>query len=149
MKKYDHMKNMRLLFWKISVVPFCTVLVFLLFLFMGATGSTHHRGCIRLPDAEHAHLQPMPEYPAIYIKKDGTVYFLGNPVEDLDILPELVKKEFDEHISAGNKILVKASRHARFGRVQAVLREIKKMGVDVAGLITEGGFAALNFTKKK
>ncbi len=147
MKKYDHMKNMRLLFWKISVVPFCTALAFLLFFFIITDGSVHNY--VRVPDAEHAHLEPMPGFPTIYIKGNGTVYFLGNTVEDLDTLPGLVREEFEEQKFEGNKILLKASRYTRFGKVQAVLRVVKRMGIDVAGLVTAGSVSPLNFTIKE
>ncbi len=150
MNQYDHTKNMRQLFWRIDVAPFCGILVCLLFLFMAGNDCLCCRSrFVNIPYAENAGVQSEPGFPTIYIKKDGTVFFLESHVEKLDALPGLVKEEVRIRNYEGNKFLIKADKAARFGKVQEVLRVAKKSGLEVAGLITEGRFAPMHFFKAK
>lgn len=142
MEKYDSTKYLRQLFHKPNIIPMYGVLLAILYVMipLNYIPATCYTGFL-LPEAEFSQFEPI-EFPTIFINGDGSVY-LNNLIEvykvnDVSRLPEILSVGIkDSRFKYLDKILLKADENLEFGRLQNVLKEIKKAEIDIVGLITE------------
>lgn len=141
MKNYDPTKYLRQLFHKPNIVPMYGVLLAILATVMPIIPNTTSSYNLRIPEAEFSQPEPL-EFPTIFINREGTVC-LNNlkenyAVYDISKLTEILSNAIkDSRFKYLDKILVKADEDIEFGRLQDVLKEIKKSEIDIVGLITE------------
>jgi biopolymer transport protein ExbD len=138
MKKYDATQSLRQRVRRPNILPFFNALLIVVFLLivnvspLMATKCTH----VSIPQAINFDIEPLFGLPVIYIFKDGTVVLNDRMVEDLEKLTVLIEDEMEKHQPEENKILLKIDEDVPFGRVQEVLRYVRKAQVETVGLIT-------------
>ncbi|MCP4146198.1 MAG: hypothetical protein GY757_00475 [bacterium] len=136
MKTYRHTHYLKQMFRNPNIVPLCNIYIILMFSLMVFSSGGHSRCYVRLPDSLTAHWQPKAgQLVTIWIKKDETICCCGTPIE-INELADWIMDIAEETKSDYDKILLKVDRRTRFGRVQEVLRAVKKADFHVAGLIT-------------
>jgi len=137
MKPYNATKNIRRMFHKPNIVPFANVLLivlFALYLVPSAIGGSHHG--VDIPDATNFDIEPLDGLPAIKIYINGAIALDGRLIEDLEKLPVLIEDEMQKYQPEENKILFTIDRDVPFGKVQEVLRFVKKAKMETVGFIT-------------
>lgn len=141
MEKYDPTKSLKQMFHRPNIVPMCGVLLAILFAIMSITPKTTSSYNLRIPEAEFSQREPL-EFPTIFIDSYGDVclnnvkekYAVYDISKLTEILSNAIKESRFEYL---DKILVKADEDIEFGRLQNVLKEIKKADVYIIGLITK------------
>ena len=124
------------LFCKPDVTPFCGIMVAIVFAF----ALVQVPGLVRpsffdYPETEHADFGfyegviPL----EINVFSSGKVAFAERIIDNPNRLHELIKEK-STGLKSERIILFKADRNAPFGKVQEILRQIKKAGIDQVGL---------------
>ncbi|MCL0034065.1 biopolymer transporter ExbD [Thermodesulfovibrionales bacterium] len=116
---------------EINVIPLVDVMLVLLLAFMIAVPLIHHGIDVDLPKARGGDMPPE-ERVTIAVKKGGNIYMNDNPVS----MKELTKRL--SVISELNPtVFLKADRSIQYGVVVGVIGEIKAVGIERLGLVTE------------
>jgi biopolymer transport protein TolR len=118
----------------INVTPFVDVMLVLLVIFM-VTAPLMTQGIeVDLPQTRTVSVLPKDsEHMVLTIKKDGAVLLDEYEVPDQDLaghLERLVKQE-------NKSLFLRADKEVPYGRVVAVMGEIKAAGIDRMGVVAE------------
>lgn len=122
-----------------NVVPLCDILLVLLIIFMVVTPMIQKGANVELPEAEYTDDQPKAgEMMEVFIKKDGTVVFAEQTVEDITKLPTLILDEIEKKQPEDRtKVLLKADVQVEYGKIVDVMNEIKDAEIEVIGLVVD------------
>lgn len=147
MKKYDSTKHLKKMIHKPNV-GLTLMGIFVVVFGVSVIIAPIHAESIEIPTAKNDHFQPRNGVlPTIYINAKGTVYFQGGRVTDMAKLPGEIVEAFEVRHRDERKVLLKIDADTKFGRVQEVLRAVKKANIDVAGFITQPHAGVIDFTK--
>lgn len=119
---------------EINVTPFVDVMLVLLIIFM-VTAPLMTQGLeVELPQTRTVRTLPQDkDHMVLTIKRDGTVFldeYAVKPGELAGHLERLVKEE-------RKSLFLRADREVAYGRVVAVMGEIKSAGIDHMGVVAE------------
>jgi biopolymer transport protein TolR len=122
-----------------NVVPLCDILLVLLIIFMVITPLVKQGQNVKLPEA--VNLQDQGEgskFVTVFLKSDGAIYLDDKLVEDITKLTSLIEERFDKdkNVEKG-KVLLKGDQEVLYGRVTEVMDEIRRLQIDVVGLVAE------------
>jgi biopolymer transport protein TolR len=122
-----------------NVVPLCDILLVLLIIFMVVTPMIQKGANVTLPEAEYTDDQPKAgDMLEVFVKKDGSVVFAENPVDDITKLPTLILDEIEKlQPDDKTKILLKADQDVEYGKIVDVMNEIKDAEIEVIGLVVD------------
>ena len=122
-----------------NVVPLCDILLVLLIIFMVVTPMIQKGANVKLPEAVHTQDEPEPgKMATIYVKKDGTYIFDGQPIESLEKLAQQIEDVIEENKQEiKTKVLLKADQGTPYGKIVDAMEEIKNANIEVVGLVTE------------
>jgi len=125
------------LFRKPDVTPFCGILIVILSLFLNVPMEVRS-ALFDLPETQHSDFEFYEGYIPliIHITLRGEIAFDERLIDNPNQL-HLRLKEKVKGLQAERKILLKVEKDVPFARVQEVLREIKKAGVDNIGLAAD------------
>jgi len=147
MKKYDSTKHFKKMIHKPNVGFTLMGILVVTFCFSAVTAMIRAEN-IEIPTAKNDHFEPRHGIlPTIYIDADGRIYFQGYRFTDLAKLSGEIADAFEARQPEEQKVLLKIDANAKFGRVQDVLKAVKKANIDVAGLITRPHAGLIDFTK--
>jgi TolR protein len=117
---------------EINVTPLVDVILVLLIIFM-VTAPMMTRGIdVRLPQTESGS-DAREERLVVSIERDNTVYLNDRPV-NLTLLTERLKEAMRS--SGIDFVFLRADREVAYGRVMAVMDQLKKAGADRVGMVT-------------
>ncbi|MBI4683285.1 MAG: protein TolR [Nitrospirae bacterium] len=114
---------------EINVTPFVDVMLVLLIIFMVTAPLLQQGIDINLPQAKSKEISPA-ERMVITIKKDGVIYLDKTSVT----LKELGIKLSG---SANKEVFLKADKDVPYGNVVAVMGELREIGIEKLGMVTE------------
>jgi len=114
---------------EINVTPFVDVMLVLLIIFMVTAPLLQQGIDINLPQAKGKELAPA-ERTVITIKDDGRIY-LDKTAVSLDSLKTRLSKELDR------EVFLRADRTVPYGMVVNVMGELREIGIEKLGMITE------------
>ncbi len=114
---------------EINVTPFVDVMLVLLIIFMVTAPLLQQGIDINLPQAKGKELAP-DERIVITIKKDGKIY-LDKTAVDLKSLSVKLSN------SLNKEVYLKADKTVAYGTVVTVMGELKAIGIEKLGMITE------------
>ena len=114
---------------EINVTPFVDVMLVLLIIFMVTAPLLQQGIDINLPQAKGKELPPS-ERIVITIKKDGKIY-LDKTAVNLKTLSAKLSK------SLNKEVYLKADKTVAYGTVVTVMGELKEIGIEKLGMITE------------
>lgn len=122
-----------------NVVPLCDILLVLLIIFMVVTPMIQKGANVRLPEAAYTDDQPKPgAMLEVFVRKDGSVFFNENVVEDISKLPTLIADKIEaDQPEDKTKILLKADTDVEYGKIVDVMNEIRGAEIEVIGLVVE------------
>lgn len=121
----------------INVTPFVDVMLVLLIIFMVAAPMMVQGVGVSLPQTgKSEHLSTEQEPLVVTISKDGRVSINELQV-GVDLLGEKLIKIFENRSS--REVFLKADEAVPYGRVVAVMAEIKAAGVEKLGVVTQPG----------
>lgn len=147
MKKYDSKSHFKKMIHKPSV-EFTLMGILVVVFCVSVTISPIRAENIEIPTAKNDHFEPRHGIlPTIYIDADGRIYFQGYRFMDIAKLSGEIADTFEARQPEEQKVLLKIDANAKFGRVQDVLKAVKKANIDVAGLITRPHAGLIDFTK--
>jgi len=116
---------------EINVTPFVDVMLVLLIIFMVTAPLMKQGVDVDLPKAKSASFSKTERF-TISIKKNGDLYLNENKLTD----EELVKKL--EAISRINPdVYLEADKDVPYGRVVEIMGEIKAVGIEKLGMVTQ------------
>jgi biopolymer transport protein TolR len=116
----------------INVTPLVDVVLVLLIIFM-VTAPMMSRGIdIRLPRTESGS-DTQEDRLIVSVDQDSTIYLNDRPV-NLALLTEKLKSEMDR--TGTDFVFLRADQDVPYGRVMAVMDQIKKSGADKVGMVT-------------
>ena len=114
---------------EINVTPFVDVMLVLLIIFM-VTAPLMQQGIdINLPQAKGKEM-PAAERIVITIKKDGKIYLDKTAVTIESMKVALAKK-------SNKEVFLKADTNVPYGNVVMVMGELREMGIEKLGMVTE------------
>jgi biopolymer transport protein TolR len=114
---------------EINVTPFVDVMLVLLIIFMITAPLLQQGIDINLPQASGKELSPT-ERIVITVKKDGTIY--------VDKTKSTIKSLKVTLAKAKNKeVFLKADKNVPYGAVVAVMGELREIGIEKLGMVTE------------
>lgn len=114
---------------EINVTPFVDVMLVLLIIFM-VTAPLMQQGIdINLPQAKGKEMAPS-ERIIITIKKDGRIY-IDKTAATLESLRLQLAK------NAGREVYLKADKDVPYGKVVEVMGELREIGIEKLGMVTE------------
>lgn len=117
---------------EINVTPLVDVILVLLIIFM-VTAPMMTRGIdVRLPQTESG-ADAKEERIVVSIEKDNTIYLNDRPV-NLSLLTDKLKAEMTA--SGTEFVFLRADKDVSYGRVMAVMDQLKKAGADRVGMVT-------------
>jgi biopolymer transport protein ExbD len=117
---------------EINVTPLVDVILVLLIIFM-VTAPMMTRGIdVRLPQTESG-ADAKEERLVVSIEQDNTVYLNDRPV-NLALLTGKLKDAMET--SGIDFVFLRADREVAYGRVMAVMDQVKKAGADRVGMVT-------------
>jgi biopolymer transport protein TolR len=117
---------------EINVTPLVDVVLVLLIIFM-VTAPMMTRGIdVRLPQTESGS-DAREERLVVSIEQDNTVYLNDRPV-NLALLTDKLKAAMET--SGIDFVFLRADREVAYGRVMAVMDQLKKAGADRVGMVT-------------
>jgi biopolymer transport protein TolR len=114
---------------EINVTPFVDVMLVLLIIFMVTAPLLQQGIDINLPQAKGRELPPA-ERTEITIKKDGKIY-LDKAAITLSALSARLSK------STNREVFLKADKDVPYGLVVEVMGELREIGIDKLGMVTE------------
>ncbi len=114
---------------EINVTPFVDVMLVLLIIFMVTAPLLQQGIDINLPQAKGKDLAPN-ERIVITIKKDGKIYLHKTAVDIKTLSAKLSK-------SLNKEVYLKADKTVAYGTVVTVMGELKEIGIEKLGMITE------------
>ena len=114
---------------EINVTPFVDVMLVLLIIFMVTAPLLQQGIDINLPQAKGRELSPA-ERTVITIKKDGRIY-----VNKTAIPLKSLKATLSRNIN--KEVFLKADRNVPYGMVVSVMGELREIGIEKLGMITE------------
>jgi biopolymer transport protein TolR len=122
-----------------NVVPLCDILLVLLIIFMVVTPLIKGGVNVKLPEAVNTQNEPEPgNMITVYVKKDGTIYLDETSVDDIQKLTTMIEDLMESKNQTENtKILLKADADVSYGRVTAVMDEIRRAQIETLGLVTD------------
>lgn len=125
------MERQRTVLSEINVTPFVDVMLVLLIIFMVTAPFLQQGIDVNLPKAKGKDFQPE-ERIIVTIKKERTIYLNENPVSIIQMKRKLkaVKK-------LNPNVFLKADKDVPYGFVIEVIGEIKDVGIEKLGMITE------------
>ena len=114
---------------EINVTPFVDVMLVLLIIFM-VTAPLMQQGIdINLPQAKGKEMSPA-ERIVITVKKDGKIY-LNKKAVTLETLKVKLSKKLNK------EVFLKADKNVPYGLVIAVMGELREIGIEKLGMVTE------------
>ncbi|UCH44180.1 MAG: protein TolR [Nitrospiraceae bacterium] len=114
---------------EINVTPFVDVMLVLLIIFMVTAPLLQQGIDINLPQASGKELSPT-ERIVITIKKDGTIY-VDKTKATLQSLKVTLAK------ARNKEVFLKADTNVPYGSVVAVMGELREIGIEKLGMVTE------------
>lgn len=114
---------------EINVTPFVDVMLVLLIIFMVTAPLLQQGIDINLPQASGKELSPS-ERIVITIKKNGKIYLNKTAVTLKSLKAGLAKK-------TNKEVFLKADKDVPYGNVVTVMGELKEMGIEKLGMVTE------------
>lgn len=125
------MERQRTVLSEINVTPFVDVMLVLLIIFMLTAPFLQQGIDVNLPKAKGKDFQPE-ERIIVTIKKERAIYLNENPVSIIQMKRKLkAVKEFAPNV------FLKADKDVPYGFVIEVVSEIKNVGIEKLGMITE------------
>jgi len=114
---------------EINITPFVDVMLVLLIIFMVTAPLLQQGIDVNLPQAKGKEIAPA-ERIVITVKKDGKIY-----MEKAAITLETLKSSLSK---TGNKeVFLKADKDVPYGIVVAVMGELREIGIEKLGMVTE------------
>lgn len=114
---------------EINVTPFVDVMLVLLIIFMVTAPLLQQGIDINLPQAKGKEMSPS-ERIIITIKKDGNIYLDKTAVTLKSLSVQLAKK-------TNKEVYLKADKDVPYGAVVAVMGELREIGIEKLGMVTE------------
>lgn len=114
---------------EINVTPFVDVMLVLLIIFMVTAPLMQQGVDVDLPQAEGQKMAPA-ERVNITIRKDGKIY-LDKSAVTLETLRTRLSGETEK------EVFLRADKEVPYGAVVAVMGELKEIGVEKLGMVTE------------
>jgi biopolymer transport protein TolR len=114
---------------EINVTPFVDVMLVLLIIFMATAPLLQQGVDVNLPQASGQKLSP-DERVEITIKKGGNIY-LDKSAVTLDTLRIKLSGKSDK------EVFLKADKDVPYGTVVAVMGELREIGIEKLGMVTE------------
>ncbi len=114
---------------EINVTPFVDVMLVLLIIFMVTAPLLQQGIDINLPQAKGKEMPPA-ERIVITIKKDGKIYVDKTAVTIKSLKAALSKESSKE-------VFLKADKNVPYGNVVTVMGELREMGIEKLGMVTE------------
>jgi biopolymer transport protein TolR len=114
---------------EINVTPFVDVMLVLLIIFMVTAPLLQQGIDIDLPQAKGKEMSPT-ERIIITIKKDGKMY-LDKTAVNMKTLTAKLKKRTNK------EVFLKADRSVPYGAVVTVMGELREIGIERLGMVTE------------
>jgi len=121
--------NRRQALSEINVTPFVDVMLVLLIIFMVTAPLLQQGIDINLPQAKGKEMPPT-ERIVITVKKDGKIYLDKTAVTITSLKAALAKKSSKE-------VFLKADKDVPYGNVVTVMGELREMGIEKLGMVTE------------
>lgn len=114
---------------EINVTPFVDVMLVLLIIFMVTAPLLQQGIDVDLPEAKGKEMSPA-ERTIITIKKDGKIY-LDKASVTMDTLSATLSK------NRNREVFLKADKDVPYGMVVTVMGELRSIGIEKLGMITE------------
>ncbi|RJQ44730.1 MAG: protein TolR [Nitrospiraceae bacterium] len=114
---------------EINVTPFVDVMLVLLIIFMVTAPLLQQGIDVNLPQAKSKEMSPA-ERIVITIKKDGKIY-----VDKSAVTIERLKIELSK--VKDREVFLKADKDVPYGMVVAVMGELREIGIEKLGMVTE------------
>ena len=114
---------------EINVTPFVDVMLVLLIIFMITAPLLQQGIDINLPQAKAKEMSPT-ERIVITVKKDGKIY-LDKTSVTLEVLSVKLSK------STNKEVFLKADKDVPYGSVVEVMGELREIGIEKLGMVTE------------
>jgi len=114
---------------EINVTPFVDVMLVLLVIFMVTAPLLQQGIDVNLPQAKGKELSPA-ERVIITIKKDGKIY-IDKTVTDINMLRSKLALMTDRDV------FLKADKEVPYGIVVEVMGELREIGIEKLGMVTE------------
>jgi len=114
---------------EINVTPFVDVMLVLLIIFMVTAPLLQQGIDVTLPQAKGKEITPA-ERVVITIKKDGKIY-MDKTAVTLEALKLSLSKMADK------EVFLKADKDVPYGIVVAVMGELREIGIEKLGMVTE------------
>lgn len=114
---------------EINVTPFVDVMLVLLIIFMVTAPLLQQGIDVTLPQAKGKEITPA-ERVVITIKKDGKIY-MDKTTVTLEALKLSLSKMADK------EVFLKADKDVPYGIVVAVMGELREIGIEKLGMVTE------------
>ncbi len=125
------------LFLMPNMVGLISIMLVLLFLFIGQTQNVHPMPSVDLAKVEH----PWPMHKAdredaiiVAIKRDGSVFF-GFDKVTMDRLPALIREGVKN--GAEKKVYIKADARTKHGNVEEVVDAVRSAGIENIAFLVE------------
>lgn len=114
---------------EINVTPFVDVMLVLLIIFMVTAPLLQQGIDVNLPQAKGKEITPA-ERVVVTVKKDGKIY-LDKTAVTLDTIKLSLSK------TADREVFLKADKDVPYGTVIAVMGELREIGIEKLGMVTE------------
>ncbi len=114
---------------EINVTPFVDVMLVLLIIFMVTAPLLQQGIDVNLPQAKGKEMSPA-ERVVITIKKDGKLYLDKSSVTIETLKRDLVK-------IPNKEVFLKADKDVPYGMVVTVMGELREIGIEKLGMVTE------------
>ncbi len=123
------MEKQRQALSEINVTPFVDVMLVLLVIFMVTAPLLQQGMDVNLPKTSGKEMTPS-ERIVVTIKKDGSIYVDKSAV-NMDGLKSMLSGK------SGKDVFLKADRDVPYGLVVEVMGELKEIGIERLGMVTE------------